>query len=121
MILDCGGKRSATPLSLAAVSLWFSQVVACTSSMKPWKWIGWLLVVSGISISVFSDKIVFPGLERLVGIETIVGAENVVYQADGSYLFTNPGAMARWVLSVAAIGILLVLSGALILIRSKRK
>jgi hypothetical protein len=65
----------------------------------------------------FSNKIVFPGLERLVGIETIVGKENVVYQPDGSYYFTNPGAMMRWIFSVAAVGILIFSIGVWFLIR----
>jgi hypothetical protein len=84
------------------------------------KFIGWLLIVFGILIVVFSNKIVFPGLERIVGIETIVGKENVVYQSDGSYLFTNPGAMAKWILSVAGIGILIGLIGVFILYCSKK-
>jgi hypothetical protein len=54
----------------------------------------------------FSNKIVFPGLERLVGIETIVGKDNVVYESDGSYGFTNPRAMLEWISSVRLVGIL---------------
>lgn len=88
--------------------------------MKPRKFIGWLLMISGVLIVSFSQQIVFPGLERLVGIETIVGEENVVYQPDGGYLFTNPGAMARWILSVAAIGVLFILGGILLLSWSKK-
>ena len=82
--------------------------------------VGWLLFLLGVSVAVFSQKIVFPGLERLVGIETIVGKQNVVYQADGSYLFTNPGAMVRWIASVAAIGLLICLSGFGLLFRARR-
>jgi hypothetical protein len=82
--------------------------------------VGWLLILVGLVVVVFSEKIVFPGLERLVGIETIVGKQNVVYQPDGGYLFTNPGAMARWVFSVAAIGILICLSGAWLLFRLRK-
>lgn len=67
--------------------------------------LGMLLAVLGILIVVFSEKIVFPGLEALVGIETIVGRKSVVYQDDGGYLFTNPGAMTRWMLSVAVVGV----------------
>jgi hypothetical protein len=54
--------------------------------------IGWSLVVLGVWIAVLCQKIVFPGLEALLGIETTVGRENVVYEPDGSYMFTNPGA-----------------------------
>jgi len=88
--------------------------------MKSPKLIGWLLIVFGILIVIFSNKIVFPGLERIVGIETIVGKQNVVYQPDGSYLFTNPGAMAKWILSVAAIGILILSVGIWLLLRSRK-
>jgi hypothetical protein len=54
------------------------------------KLLGWLLILLGALVVLFRERIVFPGLERLVGIETIVGRENVVYQPDGNYLFTNP-------------------------------
>ena len=89
--------------------------------MKPRKLIGWLLIVSGVLTAVLSEKIVFPGLERLVGIETIVGSSNVQYQPDGSYYYTNPVAMVRWLSSVAAIGISIALVGVLVLIRSQKK
>ena len=88
--------------------------------MKSRKLVGWLLIVFGILIVIFSNKIVFPGLERIVGIETIVGKQNVVYQPDGSYLFTNPGAMAKWILSVAVIGILILSVGIWLLLRSRK-
>src|SRR3974390_2951470 len=84
------------------------------------KFAGWFLILCGVLVVVFSNRIVFPGLERLFGIETIVGRENVSYQPDGSYYFTNPGAMARWILSVAAIGILICACGVLMLIRARR-
>jgi hypothetical protein len=87
---------------------------------KPTKIIGWLLIISGILVVVFSNKIVFPGLERIVGIETIVSKENVVYQSDGSYYFTNPGAMMRWIFSVAAVGILIFSTGVWFLIRLRK-
>lgn len=54
---------------------------------------GLILMLAGLLIVAFSKQIVFPGLERLVGIETIVGKGNVVYQPDGSYYFTNPRRM----------------------------
>jgi hypothetical protein len=81
------------------------------------KALGWLLILLGVLAVVFRERIVFPGLERLVGIETIVGRENVVYQPDGGYLFTNPRAMIRWVLSVGAVGILICSSGIILLFR----
>lgn len=73
--------------------------------------IGWILIFVGMLIIVFSGKIVFPGLERLVGIEMIVGSQNVVYEPDGGYAYTNPGAMLRWIGSVAAFGILVCFAG----------
>ena len=65
----------------------------------------------GLLVIAFSKQIVFPGLERLVGIETIVGKENVVYQPDGSYYFTNPRRMVEWVSSVAVAGFLIISLG----------
>ena len=65
----------------------------------------------GVLVILFSRTIVFPGLEITLGIETIVGRENVSYQPDGSYYFTNPGAMQRWILSVAGIGLAIVALG----------
>jgi hypothetical protein len=82
--------------------------------------LAWFVIGCGAPVVIFSNRIVFPGLERIVGIETIVGAQNVVYQPDGSYLFTNPGAMARWVVSVAAIGVVISLCGVLLLLRSRK-
>ena len=83
--------------------------------------IGWVLALAGIVIVVFSSKIVFPGLELLLGIETIVGKNNVVYRDDGSYIFTNPGAMAEWILSVASIGVVVCIFGIWLLIRSRTR
>jgi uncharacterized membrane protein HdeD (DUF308 family) len=88
--------------------------------IKSAKIIGWLLILFGILVVVFSNKIVFPGLERLVGIETIVGKENVSYNPDGRYAFTNPGAMLRWIASVTVIGVLILFSGVWLLIRSRK-
>jgi hypothetical protein len=80
---------------------------------------GWLLIILGLCIVVMSQKIVFPGLEILLGIETIVGRENVIYHPGGGYMFTNPGAMMRWILSVACFGLLLAGSGGIILYRTR--
>ena len=73
--------------------------------------LGYGFMLIGLVVIAFSKQIVFPGLERLIGIETIVGKENVLYQPDGSYSFTNPRAMLAWILSVAIIGVLLHLYG----------
>lgn len=72
---------------------------------------GGLLVLVGLLVIAFSQKIVFPGLERLVGIERIVGKQNVVYQPDGTYYFTNPRAMIEWVSAVAICGFALCVAG----------
>ena len=85
------------------------------------KALGWLLILAGVLVVVFRETIVFPGLERLVGIETIVGRENVVYQLDGGYLFTNPGAMIRWVLFVGAVGVLICATGIVLVFRARRR
>src|SRR5262245_40095331 len=77
--------------------------------------LGWALLIIGLLITVFSRTIVFPGLERILGIETIVGRENVSYQADGSYFYTNPVAMMRWIASVAGIGLFVASLGIFIL------
>jgi hypothetical protein len=81
--------------------------------------LGWTLVVMGILVVVFSRTIVFPGLELTLGIETIVGSENVSYQPDGSYYYTNPGAMIRWILSVAGVGLLIVAFGVFIIFKAR--
>jgi hypothetical protein len=59
----------------------------------------------------FSSKIIFLGLARIVGIETIVGNQNIVYQPDGSYVFTNPVAVAKWIGSVTMIGLIITVVG----------
>jgi hypothetical protein len=84
------------------------------------KAIGWTLMVLGVLVVVFSRRIVFPGLELLLGIETIVGSENVSHQPDGSYYYTNPGAMIRWILSVAGVGLLICAFGVAMLWLSRR-
>jgi hypothetical protein len=104
----------------SAVAQLFSLGSIRAMKMTSTKAVGWLLLSIGLLVAIFSEQIVFPGLERLVGIETIVGKENVVYQPDGGYLFTNPGAMIRWVLSVRAIGILICVTGSLVLFRARR-
>ena len=85
------------------------------------KILGWSLATAGVLVAVFSQKIVFPGLERLLGIEAIVGRESVVYQPDGDYVFTNPGAMVRWISAVAAVGLVIAFVGAFMLFRACRE
>ena len=88
-------------------------------SIKRKRAIGWSLLGVGICIAVFSQKIVFPGLESLLGIESIVGKQNVVYLADGGYAYTNPGAMVRWIGSVAMVGLMLAAIGSVMLFRAR--
>jgi hypothetical protein len=80
---------------------------------------GWAMVGAGLCIVVFSQRIVFPGLESLLGIEAIVGKQNVVYLPEGGYAYTNPGARVRWVFSVAAAGVVLAAGGCAVLFRSR--
>ena len=78
------------------------------------------MVTLGVLIVVFSEKVVFPGLELLLGIETIVGRESVHYLPDGGYMFTNPGAMVRWTLSVVVVGIAFAGFGCWLLLKEQR-
>jgi ascorbate-specific PTS system EIIC-type component UlaA len=73
--------------------------------------LGCILIPIGLLVVAFSNKIVFPGLERLFGIEAIVGKENVVYEPDGGYYFTNPKAMVEWIGAVAILGFLICIAG----------
>ena len=82
---------------------------------------GWWLVVLGVLVAVFSRSIVFPGLEWLLGLERIVGSENVSYRPDGSYDYTNPGAMVRWIALVAGVGILMAAFGVVCILYARRK
>jgi uncharacterized membrane protein HdeD (DUF308 family) len=82
---------------------------------------GWLLVVIGVLVVLFSRVIVFPGLELVLGIETIVGRENVSYQPEGSYYYTNPAAMMRWIVSVAGVGLLIMVVGVFSILKARRE
>lgn len=82
---------------------------------------GYLLIICGSAIVLLSNKIVFPGLEYLLGIETIVGKHNVRYLDDGGYGYTNPAAMMMWIGSVVLIGILIAIAGVYILRNSGTK
>lgn len=83
--------------------------------------LGWFLIFFGILVVIFCQKIVFPGLERIVGIETIVGKGNVVYLPDGGYGYTNPRAMMEWIFSVAAIGIFTCVIGCWLLLQARKQ
>jgi branched-subunit amino acid ABC-type transport system permease component len=72
----------------------------------PQKVIGWFLILIGVLIIVFSRKIVFLGLERLVSKEAFV-------------YFTNPAAMTHWIAMVVTVGLLVCLTGIWILIRAR--
>jgi hypothetical protein len=81
---------------------------------------GWLLSLIGALIVLCSPKIVFPVLERALGIETIVDRANVIYFTTGGYAYTNPSAVMHWILSVAAIGGTVCAAG-IFLLRQSRK
>ena len=113
------GLQSARPVTAVAE---LESLSRCTRMSIPrQKVVGWFLALVGILIAVFSQQIVFPGLERLLGIETIVGRANIVYQPDGSYVFTNPGAMVRWISAVAGVGLVIAFIGAFVLFRARRE
>jgi hypothetical protein len=73
--------------------------------------IGYCLMLVGLLVMAFSKQIAFPCLERVLGIQTMVGKENVVFQPDGSYYFTNPRAVMLWVLAVVTIGLFIHIIG----------
>lgn len=85
------------------------------------RFLGYLLAVVGLLVAVFSQQIVFPGLEYFIGIEAMVGRENVVYQSEGGYLFTNPGAMVLWISTVAATGLVVAFAGSWMIFRARRE
>lgn len=86
------------------------------TTMKIW---GIILMIVGGTVCVFSNKIVFPGLEVVLGIERIVGKDNVVYLDGGGYLYTNPGAMVRWIAGVVLVGVVIFGLGAVICFKEK--
>ena len=90
-------------------------------SMTRRKAIGWVLVGVGICIAASSQKIVFPGLESVLGIETLVGKKNVVYLPEGGCAYTNPRAMVRWIFSIAGVGVLVAGIGGTLVFRSRRE
>ena len=83
--------------------------------------VAWLLVAAGICIVAFSSRIVFPGLEMVLGIEALVGKQSVVYLPDGGYIYTNPGAMTGWISGVAGVGVLILAVGIALLVRASRR
>lgn len=68
---------------------------------------GIILMILGGLTAIFSNKIAFPGLESVLGIERMVGKANVVYLDGGGYIFTNPGAMAKWIVGMAVVGLVI--------------
>jgi hypothetical protein len=72
---------------------------------------GWVLILIGALVVIFSKWIVFPGMVWLVGLETVAGKNNIAYTPDGSYHFINARPATEWVLSVAVIGVLIWLVG----------
>lgn len=68
------------------------------------KKLGPILRVAGIAIMVFSYFILFLVVEPIVGMEAIVGKENVIREPDGGYLYTNPFAIWFWVAVIILFG-----------------
>jgi hypothetical protein len=87
-------------------------------SIAPKKVMGCFLILLGATVITFRELIVFPGLERLIGIEAIVGKENVVYLPEEGYGFTNPAAQMHWISSVGALGVAICSIGAWLLMRA---
>ena len=58
---------------------------------------GPILRIAGIAVMLFSYFILFLVIEPIIGMEAIVGKENVIREPDGGYLFTNPFAIWFWV------------------------
>lgn len=93
---------------------------SCNMTTARKRSVGWLLLAVGICITAFSHHLVFPVLEQLLGIETIVGKQNVVYLPEGGYAYTNPGAMVRWIVGVAVLGVVTGISGVWLLWKSRQ-
>jgi hypothetical protein len=87
---------------------------------NPTKKAGWLFILIGALVVLFSKWIVFPGLVWLVGMETIAGKNNIVYMPDGSYHFIDPKPATHWVLSVVVIGVLIWLVGCWLLFQRRK-
>ena len=75
------------------------------------------LIIIGALIIFNSETIVFSWIESLIGIEAIVGNGNVVYLEDGGYVYTNPGAMIFWIVSVSLVRIILIVWGMVLYIK----
>ena len=103
-------------LLLGALLLLFSFIIGYFFDPALLKTVGWWFVVIGILIAVFSRTVVFPGLEWFLGVERIVGSENVSYLPDGSSHYTNPRAVARWIASVTGVGISMAAFGVVCLL-----
>lgn len=83
---------------------------------------GWVLILIGALVVLFSKWIVFPGMVWLVGLETVAGKGNIAYGSDGSYHLINSKPATQWILCVAVIGVLIWLVGCWMLFqRSKRE
>jgi hypothetical protein len=81
---------------------------------------GWLFILIGAMVVLFSKWIVFPGLVWLAGMETVAGKNNVVYMPDGSYHFIDPKPATQWILSVVVIGVLIWLVGCWLLFQKRK-
>ena len=80
---------------------------------------GWVLILIGALVVIFSKWIVFPGMVWLVGLETIAGKNNIAYTPGGGYHLIDPKPAMHWISSVIVIGVLIWLVGCWLLISRK--
>jgi hypothetical protein len=69
------------------------------------KRLGAALHITGIAIALFSYFILFGVVEPIIGMEGIVGKENVVREGLG-FVYTNPIAVFLWTAAIALVGLL---------------
>lgn len=81
---------------------------------------GWLFILAGALVVLFSKWVVFRGLVWLMGMETIAGKNNIVYMPDGSYHLINSRPATQWIISVVAVGTLIWLAGCWMLFQRGR-
>lgn len=76
-----------------------------------------LLSIAGGAALLWGSQDAMTVLIHWIGEERALGPRSVVRQPDGSALLTNPGAMARWVFLIWAVGASQVVAGACLLRR----
>jgi hypothetical protein len=69
--------------------------------------------VLGIAIILFSYFILFMVVEPIIGMERIVGKENVIRDSTGGFAYTNSISILLWTFTIAFVGLLVNRIGAL--------